>query len=188
MLWVPFFMGFMILLTVTAWTPSLLKNAAMPLSDAALVVAGNNLGSVIGTSLSGYLIGQYGPFRSLVPGFLLGALSLASFGAAAGDLPLLLLVASTAGFFVGGASSGLIALAAALYPTSVRSTGIGWGMGIGRLGQILGPLCFGALVVHHASIVMIFVAAAIPCVLASFAVSALAACRQLSTPTGAAAE
>ena len=76
-LWIPFFMGFMILLSITAWTPSLLKSAAIPLSDAVLVIAGNNLGSVVGTSLSGYLVGRFGPSHTLVPGFILGAISLA---------------------------------------------------------------------------------------------------------------
>ena len=40
-----------------------------------------------------------------------------------------------AGFFVGGTGTGLIAVAAGMYPTAIRSTGIGWAMGMGRVGQ-----------------------------------------------------
>jgi MFS transporter, AAHS family, 4-hydroxybenzoate transporter len=58
-----------------------------------------------------------------------------------------LAVASTfAGFCLGGTGTGLIALAAGIYPTTVRSTGIGWSMGMGRIGQICGPLGAGVLV------------------------------------------
>ena len=51
-----------------------------------------------------------------------------------------------AGFCVVGAQSGSNALAASLYPTSVRATGVGWALGIGRIGSIAGPLV-GALLI-----------------------------------------
>jgi AAHS family 4-hydroxybenzoate transporter-like MFS transporter len=51
-----------------------------------------------------------------------------------------------AGFFLGVASSGLIGLAPLLYTTAIRSTGVGWAMGLGRLGGIVGPLAIGLLV------------------------------------------
>jgi AAHS family 4-hydroxybenzoate transporter-like MFS transporter len=173
LLWIAFFMTFMVLLTVTAWTPSLLRVAAIPLSAAVLVLAANNLGSVAGNALSGYLVDRYGALRMLVPAFLLGAASLAALGFSAASLPLLTLLAASAGFFVGGASAGLIALAAAVYPTPIRSTGIGWGMGMGRLGQILGPLAIGMLVARHAGVSTIFLAAALPCIVGGLAIALL---------------
>jgi AAHS family 4-hydroxybenzoate transporter-like MFS transporter len=180
LLWLPFFMTFMILLTVTAWTPSLLRIAQMPISDAALVLAANNLGSVAGNALAGYLVGRFGALPILLPAFLAGAASLAGFGYSAVSLPLLIAVSASAGFFVGGASAGLIALAAAIYPTRIRSTGIGWGMGMGRLGQIVGPLGIGWLVAHQASVATIFLAASVPCLIAGAAVLIL--CLQPKLP------
>jgi MFS family permease len=50
-----------------------------------------------------------------------------------------------AGFFLGVASSGLIALAPLLYATALRSTGVGWAMGLGRLGSFVGTLAIGLL-------------------------------------------
>jgi hypothetical protein len=50
------------------------------------------------------------------------------------------------GAFMGGGSSGLIALAAIYYPTTIRSTGVGWAMGMGRVGSFVGPLAVGSLV------------------------------------------
>ena len=50
-----------------------------------------------------------------------------------------------AGFFIFGAQIGMNVLAASIYPTYVRSTGVGWALGIGRLGSILGPVIGGIL-------------------------------------------
>jgi AAHS family 4-hydroxybenzoate transporter-like MFS transporter len=50
-----------------------------------------------------------------------------------------------AGFCASGAQSGLNAFAAGCYPTIARTTGVGWMMGIGRVGSIAGPLVGGAL-------------------------------------------
>ena len=49
------------------------------------------------------------------------------------------------GVFMGLGTGGAIALAATIYPTPIRSTGAGWGMAMGRFGQIIGPLIAGAL-------------------------------------------
>jgi AAHS family 4-hydroxybenzoate transporter-like MFS transporter len=52
------------------------------------------------------------------------------------------------GLFLGCGASGMIALASYVYPTTMRSTGIGWAMGMGRLGQVIGPLVTGGLMVR----------------------------------------
>ena len=49
------------------------------------------------------------------------------------------------GVFMGLGTGGAIALAATIYPTPIRSTGVGWGMAMGRFGQIIGPLIAGDL-------------------------------------------
>jgi AAHS family 4-hydroxybenzoate transporter-like MFS transporter len=54
------------------------------------------------------------------------------------------LAAANFGLLIGG-QPGLNALAATYYPTSMRTTGIGWGLGIGRFGAIVGPYVGGRL-------------------------------------------
>ena len=58
----------------------------------------------------------------------------------------LLALAAVLGFFVLGGFIGLYSVAARLYPTSIRATGIGWGAGIGRFGAICGPYAGGLLI------------------------------------------
>ena len=61
------------------------------------------------------------------------------------SLPLLLTLVFCCGFFSFGAQISLNALTAYIYPTQARSTGVGWALGIGRIGSILGPLVGGVL-------------------------------------------
>jgi AAHS family 4-hydroxybenzoate transporter-like MFS transporter len=163
LLWVPFFMVFMILVTVTFWTPAVLNSVGFSLSAAALIVGLNNLGSVIASAMSGWLVHRGGAFRVLIPGFVLGGICLAWFGQATTSVVMLGTASFLAGFFVGGTGTGLIAVAAGMYPTAIRSTGIGWAMGMGRVGQFFGPILTGVLVGLGYKVGGIFYAAAVPC-------------------------
>ena len=118
LLWVPFFMAFMVLLTVTFWTPSVLNSVGFSLSAAALIVGLNNFGSVCASAMSGWLVHRFGAYRMLIPGFIIGGLCLAWFGQATSSVFALSIASLLAGFFVGGTGTGLIALAAGMYPTS----------------------------------------------------------------------
>ena len=163
LLWVPFFMVFMVLVTVTFWTPAVLNSVGFSLSSAALIIGLNNLGSAIASALSGWLVHRSGAFRVLIPGFILGGLCLAWFGQATTSVVMLSAASFLAGFFVGGTGTGLLAVAAGMYPTSIRSTGIGWAMGMGRVGQVFGPILTGLLVGLGYKVGGIFYAAAVPC-------------------------
>jgi AAHS family 4-hydroxybenzoate transporter-like MFS transporter len=82
-----------------------------------------------------------------------------------------------AGFCIVGGQIAANALAAAFYPTSVRATGIGWALGIGRVGSIIGPLVGGVLLAEKSAEVVFLTAAgaALCAALAAFSLSRLAA-------------
>ena len=63
------------------------------------------------------------------------------------------------GLLLGCGSSGLIALSAITYPIAIRSTGIGWATGIGRLGSVAGPLAVGQMAGAQWEVPTIFLAA-----------------------------
>src|SRR5262249_1493661 len=106
LLWVPFFTIFMVLVTVTFWTPAVLNSAGFSLSAAALIIGFNNLGSVIASATSGWAVHRGGAFRVLIPCAMLGGLSLAWFGQATSSIALLCIASFLAGFFVGGTGTG----------------------------------------------------------------------------------
>ncbi len=74
-----------------------------------------------------------------------------------------------AGIGILGGQAGINALASSYYPTDLRATGVGAGLGIGRVGAIVGPLVGGRLLGLHWSNQQLFLAAAIPAAI-SFAV------------------
>jgi len=74
-----------------------------------------------------------------------------------------------AGFCVLGGQFGLNAVSALIYPTSFRSKGAGWALGIGRIGSIVGPILGGVLIATHLPVQLLYVLAAIP-----FAIGAVA--------------
>jgi MFS transporter, AAHS family, 4-hydroxybenzoate transporter len=76
--------------------------------------------------------------------------------------PLLMAIEFCAGFFVLGLQGGLNATSASIYPTSFRSYGTGWALGIGRVGGILGPVVGGFLIARHLPVQHLFLIAAIP--------------------------
>jgi AAHS family 4-hydroxybenzoate transporter-like MFS transporter len=73
-----------------------------------------------------------------------------------------------------GAQIGANALTATFYPTFIRSTGVGWALGIGRIGSIIGPLLGGLMLALQWNIPSIFFAGAVPMLIACFAAFALA--------------
>jgi AAHS family 4-hydroxybenzoate transporter-like MFS transporter len=82
-----------------------------------------------------------------------------------------------AGFCMVGGQIAANALAAGFYPTSIRATGVGWALGIGRVGSIIGPLVGGVLLTMKWSAGAVFMAAAgaaLCAALAAFSLSRLA--------------
>ena len=144
-LWVPFFMGFGVLTVVTLWTPTLLKLNGIPPAATAFVIAFNGLGAFIGQSTAGQLMQRFGIMAVLFPAFLAGTAATVLLGYGASSVALAATGIGLVGLFLGMGTAGAIALSALIYPTPIRSTGVGAGMAMGRFGQIVGPLIAGAL-------------------------------------------
>ena len=146
LLWVSFFFAFMILVTNSAWSPILLRRAGIATEQSALALALFNFGSLFGSGAAGLLLNRLGVLRVLPPTLALGALSYVMVGWSAPSFDAVLVAEGLFGLLLGCASSGLIALSADYYPVTIRSTGVGWATGIGRLGSVAGPLAVGQMV------------------------------------------
>ncbi len=79
----------------------------------------------------------------------------------------------TAGWCILGSQAVMNAFSATFYPTAVRSTGIGWGLGISRVGAVLGPLIAGIMLQRHWPVSEVFFAAAVPAIVSAVAAFAL---------------
>jgi AAHS family 4-hydroxybenzoate transporter-like MFS transporter len=143
------------------------------------------LGSVIGTPLSGFLLTRLGTRRVLPTVLLCGALAVGATGRTNASLALILACLTCAGFCLGVASSGLIAIAPSLYPTKIRSTAVGWAMAWGRFGSFVGPLAIGMLVSRGWPIDDTFAALGVPAIWAAL-FTRLLSCESATEPTGGA--
>jgi AAHS family 4-hydroxybenzoate transporter-like MFS transporter len=103
----------------------------------------------------------------LTTGFGVACVSIATIGQPSLPLLMLFVVVFIAGWCVPGGQGGVNALAATYYPTYLRSTGIGSGLGIGRVGAIVGPLLASELMRRHWAARELFLAAAIPALISA---------------------
>ena len=128
------------------WTPTVLVEAG--LSGERAIHAGMllNLGGGLGMLSLGYLSARWSIYRMMSGFFVLGGLFIMALGQASKATDLLFGLTVLAGFFSLGGLIGLYSLAARLYPTSSRATGVGLAIGAGRFGAILGPYAGGVLI------------------------------------------
>jgi AAHS family 4-hydroxybenzoate transporter-like MFS transporter len=143
--WVVAFCCWLVLITVLAWMVPVLREAGISVSNAPLMIAANSAGAVIGAPLIGRLMDKLNPYYTIIIAFLIGAVSVGALGLAVTSVSLFAACAFVAGFSLGGASAGFVALIAASYPTPIRSTGVGWAIGMSRFGAVVGPMFAGAL-------------------------------------------
>lgn len=146
LVWLSFFLVMFGFYFVMSWTPKLL--AASGLTPAQGVTGGVllSLGGIFGTALLGLLAARF-RLNHVLAGFMLVSAVLLSFIVSnPGSLWMCFTLAFLIGMFVNGCVAGLYAIAPVVYGASVRVTGVGWGIGIGRIGAIISPLVAGALI------------------------------------------
>lgn len=167
LLWVINFMNLLNLYFLANWLPTIAKSAGLPLSTAVLVGTMLQVGGVVGTLAMGPIIDRYGFYKVLVPAFLIAAVTIAMIGQPGISLSLLFAVVTITGLCIIGGQPAVNALAATYYPTTERSTGIGWSLGIGRIGSIVGPVLGGELIRMKWSNSDIFLVVAVPAVISA---------------------
>lgn len=141
------------------WLPLMARQAGIGLGSAVLGVAALNLGAIVGCLGIGRLVDRYGPARPIGAAYVLGALAIAAIGWSGRSSGLFLGTAFVAGMFSVGAQMCVVALCATFYQTALRATGVGWSLGIGRIGAILGPVLGGLLIAAGISTPRLFMVA-----------------------------
>jgi MFS transporter, AAHS family, 4-hydroxybenzoate transporter len=173
LLWLAFFMCFMTLYFLLSWIPKIVVDAGLSLDKGIFTGVTFNIGAFIGVVLLGYLADKKG-LRPLIFWFcIIGALLMLAFGFSPAIVGLLLVLSFLLGFFVDGGFAGLYPVAARIYPTEIRTTGVGWAIGAGRTGAIVGPFLGGILIGLDWSISAYFVVFALPLVIAAYATRAI---------------
>ena len=173
LIWSSFFLLMFSFYFITSWTPKLLVAAGLSTRQGITGGVLLNLGGIVGGSLFGYLVSRW-PLKLLACLCLaFTAAGMVLFGVFAADLRAAFPIALAIGVFLFGSMVGLYAATPILYPADIRATGMGWAIGIGRLGAILAPVIAGLLVDRGWGASHLYYAFAVPLVAAVVAVRAL---------------
>jgi len=161
-LWTTFFLCFATLYFLMSWIPKLMEQTGYSAETGHFAFLLFNLGGVIGILTLGTMSTRW-KLTNLVFVFLSSsAICMVIFAASPNQLNLLLTVIFFMGILQQGGFTGLYAVAAKVYPTEIRSTGIGWAIGLGRSGAVVGPAAAGYLIAAGFSMSANFYIFAIP--------------------------
>jgi AAHS family 4-hydroxybenzoate transporter-like MFS transporter len=162
LLWTVNFMNLLNLYFLSSWIPTVVRDSGYSTRTAVLAGTMVQVGGTVGPFVTGWFITRFGFVPTLTVSFLLASVSIATIGQPWLSMAMLFAAIFMAGWCVVGGQPGINSLAAMFYPTYLRSTGIGWGLGIGRIGAIVGPFFGGQLMALHWTNRELFYAAAVP--------------------------
>lgn len=164
-LWIALFFAFATLYFLTSWIPKLATNAGLSMELAIYTGTVFNIGAWFGIMTQGYFSSKYGLKKTIGTILILTGVLMVSFKIFIGS-DAILYIFGLLGFGIQGGFVGLYAVAARMYPTEFRTTGVGWAIGIGRLGGIVGPAVGGILIGMGLSLSTNFLIYAVPTVCA----------------------
>jgi AAHS family 4-hydroxybenzoate transporter-like MFS transporter len=145
LLWVIFFCSLLNLFLFVSWLPEVLHLTGFTPAEAARASSFRELGAIFAVVYLGFLIDRSGPERALALNYAAGIVFIAMIALVAMPYLILALAIFFSGMTIIGSQTGANATCGKLYPARMRTTGIGWALGIGRLGGIAGPALGGYL-------------------------------------------
>ena len=132
-----------------------------------------NIGAFFGSVSLGYFSDKTGLKKTIFLYFMGAVCMIIPYGFLKADVPVILTMIFILMLFVQGAFAGLYVVAARLYPTEIRTTGVGWAIGAGRFGAVFGPAAAGFMLGAGLSISWTFALFAIPLALAGIVITRL---------------
>ncbi|WP_404900547.1 aromatic acid/H+ symport family MFS transporter [Priestia filamentosa] len=168
-IWIVFFMNMFVSFGFSTWLPQLMINNGFGLNSGLFFLLTLNLGALIGSYIAGFIADRIGYKTTLIGLYLIAFLSISLLSLTTNLYAVTGLVALAGIGFFGGQNVGN-AYVSLFYPPSMRSTGMGFAFGIGRLGAIFGPTIVGFIVSWGMDLYVNFLALAIPGLIAALAV------------------
>jgi AAHS family 4-hydroxybenzoate transporter-like MFS transporter len=163
LLWVCFASALMANFCINSWLPLIFQGSGLSAKQSGIATSLYHTGGTIGGLLVSLVLGRFG-FTVIALLFLSATLAIAAIGLPGLSYIAMVSAVALSGFCTLGAQFGNNAASGLLYPTAFRSSGVGWALGIGRLGSIGGPLIGGLLIGLKVPPRQFFVFAAVPMV------------------------
>jgi AAHS family 4-hydroxybenzoate transporter-like MFS transporter len=145
LLWATLFLSLLLTYFLINWIPLVARSTGADVGLAVIAVSMLNLGAVFGCVGIGRLADRFAPPIVIGCAYGGGAVAIFLMGQVQGSGTLLCVTAFVAGMLSIGAQMCTVSFCASFYGTQLRATGVGWAMGIGRVGAICGPVLGGLL-------------------------------------------
>ena len=172
LLWIIFFCSLLDLFLFIYWTPEVLHLTGLSPAAAARASSFRELGGMAAVVYLGLAIDRFGPERAL--NYAAGIVFIVLIALVPMPYSMLATVIFFSGLTIIGSQTGANAACGKLYPARMRASGLGWALGIGRLGGIAAPVLGGVLLAHHVPPLRIFLSAAAFALVAAVATALLA--------------
>jgi MFS transporter, AAHS family, 4-hydroxybenzoate transporter len=173
LLWIIFFCSLMNLFLFVYWLPEVLHLTGLSPASAARATSFRELGGIFAVLYLGVLLDRFGPERALAWNYAAGILFIALIALVAMPYLVLVPVIFLCGLTIIGSQTGANAACGKLYPARMRTSGLGWALGIGRLGGIAAPALGGFLLKSGMQPTHIFLSACLFALVAAVATALL---------------
>jgi MFS family permease len=148
LIWTAFFFMMGGYYFVFGWTPKLLASNGLTAQQGITSGVLLSLGGIFGTVIFAFIARVLEPRWLITFCLLVSCALMGVFAMTTREVSIGLITGVALGGMATSAMAGFYALTPPLYGSHLRTTGMGWGIGIGRLGAILAPLATGSLVDH----------------------------------------
>jgi AAHS family 4-hydroxybenzoate transporter-like MFS transporter len=173
-IWLIVFMNLVELYFFSNWLPTMIHGAGIRVGQASLITALFQVGGTAGALVIGGLIDRFPKFRVMTSVYAGAVLLVSSVGyllshirGGSSGMVLFAIAVTLAGTSVVGGQIGIIAVTSAIYPSAIRSSGVGWALGIGRTGSVIGPLVGSVLIAAKFDDTYLFLIGAVPILIAA---------------------
>ncbi len=161
LLWICVFLNVLFVYIIVNWLPAAVRSSGYSLQMSVLAMSLFNFGGIAGALVLGLLMDRLGPSRVMPAAFGIAGIGMALLDRTRTHELLFFATSTVSGFAGYGGSMAMGALATSLYPPALRTTGVGFAMGVGRSGAVIGPLGAGFALTAGLAIGQLFYLAAI---------------------------
>ncbi|WP_094604535.1 4-hydroxybenzoate transporter PcaK [Sporomusa silvacetica DSM 10669] len=166
--WLIYFLNMYVTQGTNTWIPKLMIDKGHGLGLSLWLYLTMFIGAAIGSYIGGFFVDRIGAKRVVIVQFLCAFVSLCLL-----SLPMNVYLTFVVIAFVGVGTQGAMNVThcyvTQFFPPQVKSTAMGWGLGLGRFGALFGPLIGGILLSYKATLFQSLFALAVPSLLAGCA-------------------
>jgi MFS transporter, AAHS family, 4-hydroxybenzoate transporter len=174
LLWIVYFCSLLNLFLFAYWMPTVLSMIGYSPAQSVFASSMRDFGAIFAVLYLGLAIDRIGPERTLALHYAAGAVFIGVIALVALPYAMLLIMTFLAGATIIGSQTGANGTCGKLYPARMRTSGLGWALGIGRLGGITAPLLGGYLLSRGVAPTHIFLSACVFALIAAAATALLA--------------